>query len=131
MADREMPTYVLDMLTRPNPAVIATVSATGAPVTVATWYLWEQGRVLVNMDGGRLRLEHIRRDRRVSLTVLHGSDWHAHVSLRGRVIDLVDDPELVDIDRLAHHYTGKRYPVRDRARVSGWIEVDNWHEWGF
>ena len=131
MADREMPSHVLDMLTRPNPAVIATLSDQGAPVTVATWYLWEDGRALVNMDGGRRRLQHIRRDPRVSLTVLDGENWYAHVSLRGRVVDLADDPDLVDIDRLSHHYRSQPYPVRDRPRVSGWIEVESWHEWGF
>lgn len=94
MADREMPSHVLDMLARPNPAVIATLSAQGAPVTVATWYLWEDGRALVNMDGGRRRLQHIRRDPRVSLTVLDNDNWYAHVSLRGRVVDLADDPEI-------------------------------------
>ena len=41
------------MLAKPNPAVIGTVTPDGAPNTVATWYLWEDGRVLVNMDEGR------------------------------------------------------------------------------
>lgn len=44
--------------------------------------------------------------------------------------ELADDPGLADIDRLAVHYTGKPYRVRDRRRVSAWIEVDRWHGWG-
>jgi PPOX class probable F420-dependent enzyme len=98
---------------------------------VATWYLWEGGRVLVNMDGGRRRLDDLRRDPRVSLTVFDGERWYAHVSLRGRVASLADDPELTDIDRLARHYTGNGYPERSRPRVSAWIEIDGWHRWGF
>ena len=116
-------------LARPNPATIATLNADGAPSSVATWYLWEDGRVLVNMDEGRARLEHLRRDPRVSLTVLDGEDWYAHVSLRGRVVDLHDDEGLADIDRLARHYTGAPYRNRERGRVSGWIEVASWHGW--
>jgi hypothetical protein len=46
------------------------------------------------------------------------------------VTEFVDDGELADIDRLATHYTGKPYPVRDRKRVSAWIEIDTWHGWG-
>ena len=60
------------MLAKPNPAVIGTGHADGAPNTVATWYLWEDGRVLVNMDEGRRRLEYLRANPRVSLTVLDG-----------------------------------------------------------
>ena len=116
-------------LAKPNAAVIATVRADGAPVTVATWYDWEDGRVLVNMDESRKRLEHLRADPRVSLTVMDLSDWSAHVSLQGRVVELEDDPDLRDIDRLAMRYTGQPYAVRDRRRVTAWIEIDRWHAW--
>jgi hypothetical protein len=57
-------------------------------------------------------------------------DWITHVSVQGRVAEFVVDEELADIDRLATHYTGKPYPVRDRKRVSAWIEIDTWHGWG-
>ena len=57
-------------LARPNAAVIATVRPDGGPVTVATWYDWKDGRVLVNMDAGRRRLAHLRADPRVSLTIM-------------------------------------------------------------
>jgi hypothetical protein len=40
--------------------------------------------VLVNMDEGRKRLEHIRRELRVSITVLAADDWNRHVTLLGR-----------------------------------------------
>jgi PPOX class probable F420-dependent enzyme len=129
MPSPEIPQHVSDLLSRPNPAVIGTVNDSGAPVTVATWYLWEDGKVLVNMDSGRRRLEHIRADPRVSLTVLDSESWYRHVSLRGRVTALEDDPDLVDIDKLARHYLGKPYPVRDRPRISGWIDVESWHSW--
>jgi hypothetical protein len=38
---------------------------------------------------------------------------------------------LDDIDRIARHYTGRPYPLRDRERVSAYIEVATWHAWGF
>ena len=43
---------------------------------------------------------------------------------------LEDDVDLRTIDRLAKHYTGEQYPVRDRKRVNAWIEIDRWHGWG-
>jgi len=126
-----LPPHLLDLLRRPNPAVIATLRPDGQPVTVATWYvLDDDGRILVNMDAGRRRLEYLRQDPRVSLTVLDGNNWHTHVSVQGRLVDLTDDADLADIDRIATHYTGSAYAMRSRARVSGWIDIAFWHAWG-
>jgi PPOX class probable F420-dependent enzyme len=124
-----LPEHLQALLAKPNPAVMATLRADGAPNTVATWYLWENGRVLLNLDAGRKRLQHLRRDPRVSLTVLDEAGWWRHVSLRGRVASIVDDPDLVDIDRLSMQYLGTPYPDRERPRVSVWIEVERWYAW--
>jgi len=99
-------------------------------VSVATWYLLEGDRILVNMDEGRKRLEYMRANPRVTLTVLEGDDWYIHVSVQGRVQEFRDDHELADIDRLAKHYTGEPFRNRERKRVSAWIELDRWHGWG-
>ena len=48
--------------------MIATVRPDGQPVSVATWYLFEGGEILVNMDESRRRLAYLRADPRVSLT---------------------------------------------------------------
>lgn len=121
----------LELLRQPNPAVMATVRSDGQPVTVATWYLIEaDGRLLLNLDAERVRLKHLKNDGRVSLTAIKDGEWYTHVSVQGRVVEVVDDPELVDIDRLSKHYTGNQYPTRDRARVSVRVEIDRWHGWG-
>ncbi|WP_029288404.1 TIGR03618 family F420-dependent PPOX class oxidoreductase [Cellulomonas sp. HZM] len=126
-----LPPDVAALLARPNPAVMATIHPAGHPVTVATWYLLEDdGRVLLNLDAERARLEHLRRDPHVSLTALAEGDWYTHVSVQGRVVEIRDDVDLVDIDRLSDRYGGRPYPVRDRARVSVLVEIDHWHGWG-
>ncbi|BFO19359.1 PPOX class F420-dependent oxidoreductase [Streptomyces sp. KM77-8] len=109
---------------------MATLRSDGAPVSTPTWYLWEDGRALMNFDEGRVRLNHVRRDPRVTLTVLATGDWYTHVTLIGRVTDLYDDKDLADIDRLSRQYTGNAYPNRERPRVSAWLEVERWHGWG-
>ncbi|MFH9224202.1 TIGR03618 family F420-dependent PPOX class oxidoreductase [Streptomyces lydicus] len=130
MSKPPLPEAATAMLVKPNPSVITTLRQDGQPVSTATWYLWDDGRVLVNMDEGRKRLEHVRNDPRVSLTVLDDGDWYTHLSLIGRVAELRDDDDLTDIDRLAQRYIGRSYPQRDRRRVSAWIEIDRWHGWG-
>lgn len=124
-----LPSNLEEFLAAPNPSVIATLRPEGSPHSTATWYLWEGGRVLVNMDEGRKRLEYLRADPRVSITVLGEGDWYHHVTLLGRVASLEPDPQLEDIDRISRQYTGDPYPQRDRGRVSAWIEVESWHAW--
>jgi PPOX class probable F420-dependent enzyme len=124
-----VPAEVDAFLAQPNPAVIATLRPDGSPHSAATWYDWEDGRVLVNMENTRLRLRFMRRDPRVSLTVLGKSSWYAHVSLIGRVVSIEDDADLRDIDRLSKRYYGREFSRRDAKRVSAWIEVERWHSW--
>jgi PPOX class probable F420-dependent enzyme len=118
------------MLTKPNPAVISTIRSDGHPVSAATWYLLRDDHILVNMDVGRKRLAHMRKDPRVSLTVLDEASWYTHITLIGRVVDIYDDDGMADIDAVSQHYQGKLYPRRDRARVSALIEIDRVHGWG-
>ncbi len=125
-----IPEQYIQILERPNPAVMATVDGAGAPVSVATWYLWEDGRLLVNLAAERKRLEHLYADPRLSLTVLDGDSWYRHISLRG-VATLSDDPDSSVIDRISRHYSGQPYRLRDQKRVSAWVDVDTYHVWGF
>ena len=125
-----LPAEVADFLARPNHATMSTVRADGHPVSVPTWYVLDGDRLLVNLDEGRRRLDHLRRDPRVSLSAMDPQDWITHVSVLGRVVELADDEGLAGIDRIATHYTGRPYAVRDRRRVNAWIEIDRWHAWG-
>ena len=130
MSKPPLPDAAVAMLRKPNPAVITTLRRDGQPVAVATWYLWDDGRVLVNMDKSRKRLAHMRNDPRVALDVLDEGGWYTHLSITGHIDEMRADTGLADIDRVAMHYTGKPYPQRGGGRISAWIAVDGWHGWG-
>lgn len=134
IAETPMPADVLELFRRPNPAVMATVAKDGRPVTVATWYLVEDGPsgpcLLLGLDATRARLKHLTGDGRVSLTALAEGDWYTHVSVQGRVVEVVDDEGLAGIDRISRHYTGNDYPNRTSPRVLVRVELDSWHGWG-
>ena len=125
-----LPDDLCALLDKPNPAVVATVRKDGHPVTVATWYVTDGDHLLVSMDDTRVRLKHLLRDPRISLTVLDEDDWYTHVSLVGRVVQTAPDDGLVDIDRISKHYTGRPYPDRESPRTSAWIEIERYHGWG-
>jgi PPOX class probable F420-dependent enzyme len=124
-----LPAGVERLVGRPNPAVVASTRADGTPHSAATWYDWEDGRVLLNMDGSRLRLRFLRHNPAVSLTILDDASWYRHITLVGRIEEMHDDEGLRDIDRLALRYTGSPYPDRDHRRVSAWVRVESWHGW--
>ena len=72
------------------------------------------------MDDRRVRLEHVRQDPRVALTVLDES-WYQHVSLRGRVVEFKADTDFADIDRLSTALWRQPVPrlTSTRARAPG------------
>ena len=113
-----------------NPAVIATLRPDGSPHAVPTWYEWRDGRLLVNMDASRRRLEHMRRDPRVAVTIMSRDDWYSHLLLAGDVVELREDPELEDIDRLSRRYRGEPYWNRQRQSITAVIEPRSWFAWG-
>ena len=129
MPSAPVPPEIEAFLREPNPAVVATLRADGSPHSVATWYDWVDGLILLNMDATRVRLGHLQRDPRVSLTVLEKGDWYHHVSLFDPVERLEDDTDLADIDRLAVRYTGNQYRNRTSPRVSAWMRPERWNQW--
>ena len=107
-----LPDDVRKFLSKPNPAVMATTTKDGRPITAATWYLLEDDdRILINFDAERVRLRHVRRDPRCALDVLPLEAWYSHVALQLDVVDITEDTGLADIDALAKHYTGDGYPT--------------------
>ena len=129
MSPARIPRAIQEFLAEPNIAVVSTVMPSGSPHTAATWYDWEDERLLLNMDESRRRLEYMRMNPRVALTAMQEGDWSKQVSLMGRVVSLEPDPELRDIDRLAVRYTGEQFHNRTRRRWSAWVEVDHWYGW--
>jgi PPOX class probable F420-dependent enzyme len=124
-----LPRDLDDAIAAPNRAVVGTVRNDNSPHTAATWYDWDNGRVLLSMDETRARLRHMRQNPFVSITIFVGEDGHQHVTLFGRVESLEDDTDLSDIDRLSIRYTGKPFGARHRRRVTAWVRPERWSAW--
>lgn len=54
----------------------------------------------------------------MTLTVLDNDTWYTHLSVQGRVVEMRDDTELADADRLARRYLGMPYPTGGEALLS-------------
>ena len=124
-----VPSEIDEFLAAANPAVVATVTPRGTAHSAATWYAWEGGRVLLNMDETRLRLGYLRANPSVSLTVLALTDWYRQVTLLGTVVSIEEDEGLRDIDRLSIRYTREPYRNRESRRFTAWMQPERWTAW--
>lgn len=124
-----LPADVVEFLERPQHAVVGFPGPGGRPRTVATWYAWDDGEILLNMEASRKRLARIQVGTPVSLTVLDADNWYRHVSLYGAISRREDDASFAGVDRLAERYTGSAYGDHTTPRVNAWMRIDAWMGW--
>lgn len=126
-----LPQHVFDFIAQPSPAVMATVSSDGRPVTVQIVYLAEDaGHILLSIASGKSRggrLQHLREDPRMSLTVLNRDDWTEAVTILGTAVEFFDDEDQKIIDAMTAHYFGGPYAIR-HPRTGVRVRVDEWTE---
>ncbi|CAH0217109.1 hypothetical protein SRABI83_02287 [Arthrobacter sp. Bi83] len=129
-----LPQHVFDFISQPNPAVMATVDPDGRPVSVQIVYLIEDAEhILLSIAAGNSRggrLQHLRDDPRMSLTVLKNNGWTDAVTLLATAVEFFEDENLQIIDAMTAHYFGGPYAIRNprtavRVRIDEWIEHSN------
>ncbi|MFM9846480.1 MAG: PPOX class F420-dependent oxidoreductase [Hyphomicrobiaceae bacterium] len=125
-----MPTTIpgkyLDLLDAKSFASLGTVMADGSPQVTPVWFDWDGKHVRINSALGRVKDKNIRRDPRVSITVLDPSNPYRYLEVRGRVVNITQDGADAHIDALSQKYLGKPYPFRKagEVRVSYSIEPE-------
>jgi PPOX class probable F420-dependent enzyme len=95
-----------------NYAVLATINPDGSPQTSVMWVGRDGNDLLFSTVEGRVKHRNMRRDPRVSVTVIDSSDPENYVELRGRVSMTPDVGRALDT-RLSWKYDG-RDPGQDR-----------------
>ena len=95
-----------------NYAVLATVNPDGSPQTSVVWVGRDGDDLLFSTVEGRVKDRNMRRDPRVSVTVIDWSDPENYVELRGRVSMTPDLGRRLDT-QLSWKYDG-RDPGQDR-----------------
>ncbi len=102
-----------ELLEAPNFCLVATLLKDGTPHVVPTWVDVEGDLVRLNSAEGRLWPKNIRRDPRVTLTVLNQENPYEFASIRGRLVEDTHEGADEHIDRLAKKYMDvDSYPLR-------------------
>ena len=98
----------------PNFASVATLMPGGSPQVSTIWIDRDGDDVLFNTAEGRVKIDNVRRDGRVAISVFDLEDPYEQVVIRGTVVDITTDGADEHIDRLAKKYVGAdTYPWRD------------------
>jgi PPOX class probable F420-dependent enzyme len=90
----------------PNDAVVATLRPDGSPQTSVVWVDWDGEFITFNTTLSRAKTRNIRRDPRVSVTVIDPSGPFRNVTVAG-LAELDEDGAAEHMNRMARKYTGE------------------------
>jgi hypothetical protein len=81
--------------------------------------------LVIGSGEGSLKVRNLRRDPRLSLSVIDFQDPYEEVRIRGDVVEFRDDSKFEIMDEIARKYIGKEFPFRNPAgRVAMIIAVE-------
>ncbi|RZU20147.1 hypothetical protein EV645_2374 [Kribbella rubisoli] len=102
----EIPAQFHDLLSSKAIAMVGTIGRRGEPQVTPLWFLWDGERVRFSLVEGRQKLRNLQRNPAISLVVVDPAQPTYYVELRGRIDDLMPDPELALEQAVARKYTG-------------------------
>jgi PPOX class probable F420-dependent enzyme len=91
------------LVDEPNLAVLATLNPDGGPQSSVVWVGLDGDDVLISTQAGRRKDKNVRRDARVSLTVIDRNDGDQYIEIRGRAT------VAEDVDRAVAVELGEKY----------------------
>jgi len=122
-----------ELLEAKNFAHVATISSDGTPHTAVAWIDVDGDVAQVNSAAGRDWPANLRRDPRVTITVVNRENPYEYVTIKGEAIEITPEGADEHIDSLAKKYLDKdEYPFRleDEVRLKIRIRPDKVRRWG-
>jgi PPOX class probable F420-dependent enzyme len=101
-----IPESYRDLLEGPVFSVLTTISPDGMPENSVVWCSLDNGHILVNTAAGRRKDKNVRSNPRVALTAVDPENPYRWIDVRGRVEEIVDDPDYSNINAHAKLYAG-------------------------
>ena len=99
-------------------ASLGTLMPNGEPQVTPVWFDYDGKNLLFNSARGRQKDLNVRRDPRVSLTIIDPENPYRYVEVRGRVTDITQEGADAHINKMAKKYLDKDvYPFRQPGEV--------------
>jgi len=113
-----IPQQYLDLLDKKAFANLATLMPDGSPQVTPVWVDRDGEYFRINTAKGRVKDRNMRRDPRVSLSIVDPDNPYRYLEIRGRVVEITEQGADQHIDVLAKKYLGKdSYPFRNPKEV--------------
>ena len=112
-----IPADVRSLLDAPNYVHLATLRADGSPRNHVVWVGLEGDHVLICTSDVTWKAKDMRRDPRVSLSVVDLANPYRMAMLQGRVVEERPDEGCRYMDPISVKYTGAPFPSRGPDRV--------------
>jgi PPOX class probable F420-dependent enzyme len=107
-----------DLLDKKGFAHLSSLGPHGEPQSHPVWFAAAGGQLLISTGTDRQKYRNIRRDPRVSASILDPDNPYRYLEVRGRVVEIEPDPTKAFLDRLARKYLGQdTYPYEERRSV--------------
>lgn len=113
----EIPPDVRELLEGPNYVHLATLRADGSPRSHVVWVGLEGENVLICTSDVSWKTRDMRRDPRISLSVVDGANPYRMAGLQGRVLEERSDADCRYMDPISVKYTGEAFPFRGPDRI--------------
>ena len=113
-----IPEKYLDLFQKKAFASLATLMPDGRPQVTPVWCDFDGTHVIVNTAKGRVKDRNMRRDPRVSLSIMDPDNPYRYVEIRGRVAAIDEAGADAHIDKMAKKYLNQdKYPFRQPGEV--------------
>lgn len=127
-----MPTTVpekfRDLFSKRAFAHLATLMPDGQPQVSPVWIDFDGRHVVFNTARDRQKDRNLRRDPRVSLSILDPENPYRYLEIRGRVAEVTEEGADAHIDRLAKKYLNlDTYPYRQPGEVRVIFKINPEH----
>jgi len=118
VADATIPEKYRDLFNKRAFASLATRMPNDDVQVTPVWVDVENGTVIFNSARGRVKDNNVRRDPRVTLTLMDPDNPYRYLEIRGRVVDITEKGAAQHIDKLAKKYLGvDKYPYAKPGEV--------------
>jgi PPOX class probable F420-dependent enzyme len=107
-----------DLLQKKAFASLGTIMPDGSPQVTPVWVDSDNGHLVFNSAKGRQKDKNVRRDPRVTLTLIDPENPYRYVEVRGRVVEITENGANDHINKLAKKYLGvDKYPYAQPGEV--------------
>ncbi len=113
-----IPEKFRDLFSKKAFGSLATLQPDGSAQVTPVWCDFDGRNVLINSAKGRRKDRNIRRDPRITITLIDPDNPYRYLEIRGRVVEITEGGADTHIDKMAMKYLGvDTYPYRQPGEV--------------